>query len=483
MWRDLFKRIIGGKPEPSEKDGPVHKAAQEGAESLKSVLDRQPSLRDEPGLFNRQPIHVAAEAGRYDAVDLLLQRGASPNARDGLHQWTPLHNAVSADSYECVDRLLRGGAGPNAADSRGETPIFYAKSLRVIERLEAAGADLAVISTRGQYPFEYCAAYVRSLDVVRFWIEHGVPINHVPAFGWPALNAVCARFYGPNESLNHPRDIQIIELLLEHGADINLQDKDGDTALFLCCMNWQSPLAEFLLRAGANPNVPNRAGDTALHAAVFRGTDDLVRMLLAHGADVNVPNRQHKTPYDISKDGSPIRDLLAPLHQPREVPVPTADQVIDRLKAIPAFQHVELRGCAAAEITRLEEHFDVRLPAAYRDFLGRIGKGAGEFMLSDHWAFRFDELFKIARNDDYYSEMCDLPESYFVFAEREGCAWVFLVADGQSDDPPVYIFDEGEERTHKQIGRSIWEFIESLVVDYELWDEQGLLSKNWGKTR
>jgi ankyrin repeat protein len=456
-------------------DQPIHKAAQESAAKLQALLDREPSLRDQPGWFSRHPIHVAAEGGHFDCVDLLLQRGASPNARDGLHQWTPLHNAVSADSFECVESLLQAGADPNAADTRGETPIFYTKSLRIIQRLEAAGANLGMISGRGQYPFQYCAAYVRSLEVMRFWLAHGVPINHVPDFGWPALNAVCTRFYGSNESLDYPRDIEIMQLLLAHGADINLQDKEGNTALYACCMNGAVPLAEFLLRAGANPNVVNRAGDTALHAAVFRENEELVRALLQHGADVNIANRQHDTPYDISKEGSPIRDLLTSLHQPREAPVPTAEDVIYRLKNIPAFRQVKLRGCTATEIQRLEEHFQVRLPASYREFLGRMGKGAGSFMASDRWRFQFDDLFELARSDDY-AEYCDLPANYFVFAERNGCAWVFFIADGTSEDPPVYLFDDGEDRSYKQIARSIWEFIESLVIDYELWDEQGLLS-------
>jgi ankyrin repeat protein len=463
-------------------DQPVHKAAQESAGALRALLDREPSLREAPGWFSRRPLHAAAGAGRPDCVALLLQRGAAPNAVDGLHRWTPLHNAVAADSPECVDSLLQAGADPNAADTRGETPIFYAKSLRVVQRLEAAGADLGVLSGRGQYPFQYCAAYIRSPDVLRFWLERGVPLNHVPDFGWPALHAVCARFYGKDETRDYPRDLHLLELLLERGADINLQDKDGNTALYTCCINWHVPLAEFLLRAGADSSVPNRAGDTALHAAVFRGTDDLVRSLLQRGADVNAANRHHQTPYDISKGGSAIRALLAPFHQQQEVPVPTADQVLGRLRAIPAFRHAELRGCTAAEIARLEDHFRVRLPAAYRDFLGRMGKGAGEFLLSDRWTFQFDDLFTLAR-DDAYAEVCDLPEDYFVFAERDGSAWVFFVADGQSDAPPIYLFTEGEGRSCKQVARSLWEFLEALVVDYELWDEQGFLAEDGPPTR
>jgi ankyrin repeat protein len=467
MWKKLLDNLRKAEGQPNE-DQPVHQAARKDAHELASLLDADPSLRDRPGRFDRHPLHVAAGAGRIDCVDLLLKREASPNARDGLHQWTPLHEAVSADSDECVRQLLGAGADVDAADGRGETPIFYARSLRVIERLAAAGADLSVLSGRGQYPFQYGAAYIRAVDVMRFWVDRGVPIDHVPDFGWPALIAVCALPYGPRESPDYRRDIEIMKLLLAHSADIDLQDQSGDTALYCCCIHQHVPLAEFLLRSGADPNRANRSGDTALHAAVFRGNEPLVRLLLDHGADANIPDRHGKMPYDISPEGSAIRDLLAPLHRPRSRPVPTADEVVRRLKAIPKFRHTRLKGCSEAEVARLEEHWAVRLPAAYRGFLGRLGRGAGKFMVSDHWRFRYDDLFGIARSDDY-SEYCELPDEYFVFAERAGCAWAFFIADGQSDDPPVYLFDDGEDQAYRQVARSVWEFVESLVIDYEIW--------------
>jgi hypothetical protein len=49
------------------------------------------------------------------------------------------------------------------------------------------------------------------------------------------------------------------------------------------------------------------------------------------------------------------------------------------------------------------------------------------------------------------------------------------VEEVSSDDPQVFSFDDGEERSYEKIGRSIWEFVESLVIDYELWSEDGAL--------
>ena len=294
--RDMWKKLLGlSSDDPqSNEDKPIHTAAREGIEPLRTMLNRKPALRDEPGWFSRQPIHVAAEAGKVDCVDLLLNMGASANVREGLHQQTPLHFAVTADSIECVDRLLEAGADVNAADSRGETPIFYAKSRRVIDRLADARADLGVISGRGQYPFQYCAAYIRSLEVMQFWIEQGVDLNHVPEFGWPALNAVCGMGYSTQQTPDYDRDLALLDLLIANGADVALLGKDGETALYDACINRHTRLAERLLVAGADPNQPNRSGDTPLHAAVFRQNEPLARLLLDNGADVNMANRHHK---------------------------------------------------------------------------------------------------------------------------------------------------------------------------------------------
>lgn len=89
-------------------------------------------------------------------------------------------------------------------------------------------------------------------------------------------------------------------------------------------------------------------------------------------------------------------------------------------------------------------------------------------MISDHWRFQIGDVPDLARSDEY-TEFCDLPDDYFVFAERNGYWWVFFIADGTSDDPPVFGFSDGEGRTYEQVARSVWEFVESLVIDYEYW--------------
>lgn len=107
--------------------------------------------------------------------------------------------------------------------------------------------------------------------------------------------------------------VEIVELLLSNGADINAKDRDGFTSLHLVCLfgpdassasltseGWEwmeqrlRPLdrslraTESLLDHGADVNAVNFSGETALHLSIFRDHKLLTRQLLARGADVTV---------------------------------------------------------------------------------------------------------------------------------------------------------------------------------------------------
>ena len=99
---------------------------------------------------------------------------------------------------------------------------------------------------------------------------------------------------------------EIVELLLDRGADINGQDNSGDTALIKKSAHGKGDMAEFLLDIGADPNIKNIKGDTALMNAarysnsilnLAEGTDyiKVVELLLRHGADPNIRNNYGKT--------------------------------------------------------------------------------------------------------------------------------------------------------------------------------------------
>lgn len=79
--------------------------------------------------------------------------------------------------------------------------------------------------------------------------------------------------------MNHLKIIEIIKLLLNHGADINAQNKGGNTPLHLASMSNNEDIVFLLLDHGANINIQNRTGETASQMARSQGSDKLAEMI------------------------------------------------------------------------------------------------------------------------------------------------------------------------------------------------------------
>jgi hypothetical protein len=116
------------------------------------------------------------------------------------------------------------------------------------------------------------------------------------------VNARGGREVTPIHAAARVGHVDVISLLLEHGADMDGRGDDGMTPLHLALSCGRVEAAQFLLERGADINAGDDYRRTSLHSAVFARDGQPVRLLLEHGADVNVRDKWGRTPSDIASE-------------------------------------------------------------------------------------------------------------------------------------------------------------------------------------
>ena len=294
---------------------------------------------------------AAVKAGNREVVRTLLKQSVDVNAPE-VDGTTALHWSVRDNDLETTRLLLGAGARANQANRYGVTPLSLAAlggNAAVMDALIKAGADPASSVSNGQTMI-MIASRNGNTDAMNVLLARHVDVNareqvlgetaliwaaaenHAAAIALLAKNGadVNARSnplkfplakYGDGKSARFtvlPRGgwtpvmyaarqgaAAAARALAEAGADLNLTDPDGSSALVLAIINAHYDLAATLVENGANPNIADTSGMAALYAAVDMntldetpgrpapkpagtlGASDLVRLLLERGADPN----------------------------------------------------------------------------------------------------------------------------------------------------------------------------------------------------
>lgn len=103
---------------------------------------------------------------------------------------------------------------------------------------------------------------------------------------------------------------QIVQRLLQHGADVQAKDKGGLVPLHNACSYGHHEVTELLVRAGANVNATDLWQFTPLHEAASKGRREVCSLLLAHGADPTLLNCHAKSALDVAPSRE-LQDLLS----------------------------------------------------------------------------------------------------------------------------------------------------------------------------
>ncbi|XP_078600101.1 uncharacterized protein LOC144875153 [Branchiostoma floridae x Branchiostoma japonicum] len=269
---------------------PLYAAAFGGHdEALEYLIDigADPHAKDKQG---DTALHWAAYHGHVKVVELLLSKGLDSNAK-GCNGRTAVHRAAERGQAQTLQVLLQAGGSPNMTNEDGETPLHIAllRNPDVTQLLLEKGGDPSIKSEDGGTGL-HLAAWTGNVDALRLVLETGkVDVDEKDFAGCTALHLASEQGH-----------FEVVEVLIDIGADPHTRDKQGDTALHWAAYHGHVKVVELLLSKGLDSNAKGCNGITAVHRAAERGQAQTLQVLLAAGGSPNVTSEDGETPLHIA---------------------------------------------------------------------------------------------------------------------------------------------------------------------------------------
>ncbi len=135
------------------------------------------------------------------------------------------------------------------------------------------------------------AAKKGNLSEVKRLLDNGAEVNYENKNGLTVLDLAAFNGYS-----------KVVKLLLDNGAEVNYESKNGTTALISAVIFNKNKVAKVLLDNGANVNYENKNGTTALIVAVIFNKNKVAKVLLECGANPDIKNKDGKNTWDFAED-------------------------------------------------------------------------------------------------------------------------------------------------------------------------------------
>ena len=200
-----------------------------------------------------------------------------PNRSEGISALDRnLITAAMGGDLELVNRLLAAGASAQAVDERGRSALLAAVYNRrgdVAKTLTLAGADVNRKDAESNSPFLLAAA-TGQVEVVRLALSHGADLASTDRYDGTAL--IAASQHG---------NVEVVKLLLQKGIAVDHVNQLGWTALLEAVVLGDGSaryeeIVQLLIDAGADANLADREGVSPTRHARERGYKSMVKILM-----------------------------------------------------------------------------------------------------------------------------------------------------------------------------------------------------------
>ncbi|HGX92975.1 MAG TPA: hypothetical protein ENK35_06640 [Candidatus Tenderia sp.] len=264
-------------------------------------------------IYGNTALVAAAANGQAAMVDLLLLKGASLDVSNSDER-TALMGAAAKGAYQLVHHLIELGASVDRRNKQGETALFMAVQsghYKAVQVLLRAGANPNLHNRRpvkvadsGYTPLMYAVtrgstnADVDWGAITQLLLDNGADPELADAQGETALSLA--------KQIHHKEAVAVLK---RSGAkqDMTYAALDNEAALIRAVRLGDSEKIDELVANGASPNYVDANGVTPLLAASHDGQTAVVKQLLALGADINYVT-SGLTQFALSKTHAPLRE-------------------------------------------------------------------------------------------------------------------------------------------------------------------------------
>ena len=261
-------------------------------EMLRGLLSNDPNLvrvSDPKGHYpGWTGLHAVAKIGHVGALRLLLERGADPNAREAGDHTYPLHWAAAHDHVEIVRTLLDAGSDVHGFDDAHQLDVIgWATVFRApgddSTNMNASRRELiSLLLESGARHHIFSAICVGDLSLIQQLVEQNPE----------TLDRRMSRFEDGQTPLHFAmgrKRYDILDLLIELGADLEAKDKNGHTVFAAAMLLGDREAMNRLRAAGAKQPKPidvsdfamrmARLGDSIKHSIAMINVPDVARTL------------------------------------------------------------------------------------------------------------------------------------------------------------------------------------------------------------
>ena len=309
------------------KETALHIAAMNGnAKLIKLILETNVSLFKFRDKKNKTAMTYACELGDIESIKAFLDFSSGKikvNTGQGVERMTPLMYAASQGNYELAEFLLERKARVLSKDKFKRTALIMAVRnghTRLASLLLQHGSEWNHADSSYNTPLHYAAGsgFIECIDLL---IKHGAEVNAQNS--WKVTPITIAMLN------NHLGTVK--RLLQEPTVDVNGKDDKGRTLLIMNMIDLSEPscvnFAKYLLEKGADPNIADVDGNTALHrlaAYKVRVQDErfkkaetqerksllsMIDLMITSGAKLDILNVDSKNAFTIALDADNI-DVL-----------------------------------------------------------------------------------------------------------------------------------------------------------------------------